>query len=59
MLDAIVYATWFVSAAVFAWILWDFFKINMKYGEDTLLSSKEGVDELFANHGSSNSAGGK
>jgi hypothetical protein len=59
MLDAIVYATWFVSAAVFAWILWDFFKINVKYGEDTLLSSKEGVDELFASNSSSHTAGGR
>ena len=56
MLDAIVWAAWIVSAAVFAWILWDFVKTNLKYGEDTLISSREGVDDLF---GDSSAAGGK
>ena len=58
MLDAIVYATWAVSVAVFAWILWDFLKINLKYGEDTLISSREGVDDLFGDNNTSHTAGG-
>jgi hypothetical protein len=57
MLDAIVYATWIVSAVVFAWILWDFLKINLKFGEDTLISSREGVDDLFGD--TSHGAGGR
>jgi hypothetical protein len=58
MLDAIVYAVWIVSAAVFAWMLWDFVKINLKYGEDTLISSREGVDDLFGGSDTSHTVGG-
>jgi len=58
MLDAIVYAAWIVSALVFGWIVWDFLKINLKFGEDTLISSREGVDDLFGD-GSSHGAGGR
>ena len=39
---------WVLSAAIFAWLAWDFFRINMTYSESVLLSSREGVDELFA-----------
>ena len=38
---------WVISAAIFLWLLWDFFVVNAKYSEDVLLSSREGVDELF------------
>jgi hypothetical protein len=38
---------WIVSAVIFIWLVWDFFRVNMKYNEDVLLSSREGVDELF------------
>jgi len=41
------WAAWIISAAIFAWIIWDFFQINMKYEESLLTSSREGVDELF------------
>ncbi len=27
--------------------MWDFFRVNFKYSEEVLLSSREGVDELF------------
>jgi len=37
-----------LSAVIFAWMFWDFIRINTSYGEDVLLSSREGVDELFA-----------
>ena len=36
-----------LGAVIFLWMVWDFFKVNMKYGEDVLLSSREGVDELL------------
>jgi hypothetical protein len=38
---------WTISAAIFIWLAWDFFVVNAKYREDVLLSSREGVDELF------------
>jgi hypothetical protein len=38
---------WIISAAIFLWMLYDFFVVNKKYSEDVLLSSREGVDELF------------
>lgn len=37
-----------VAAAIFLWLVWDFVRINVKYDESVLLSSREGVDELFA-----------
>jgi hypothetical protein len=40
-------AAWVISAAIFAWMIWDFFVVNAKYGENVLISSREGVDELF------------
>jgi hypothetical protein len=47
MWDALGWAAWVISALIFAWILWDFFKVNKTYSEEVLLSSREGVDELF------------
>ncbi len=41
------WVAWIVSAAIFIWLVWDFFRVNLKYSEDVLLSSREGVDELF------------
>ena len=40
--------SWAVSAVLILWMVWDFFTVNRDYGEDVLLSSREGVDELFA-----------
>jgi hypothetical protein len=42
-----VWAAWAVSAGIFGWLLYDFFKVNVTYGEAVLTSSREGVDELF------------
>ena len=39
---------WAVAAVIFIWLVWDFFRINAKYDENVLLSSREGIDELFA-----------
>jgi hypothetical protein len=55
MWQALGWAAWAVSGAIFVWMAWDFFRINGAYGEDVLLSSREGVDELFAE--SANSKG--
>jgi hypothetical protein len=41
------WVAWIVAAVIFIWLVWDFFRVNMKYSEDVLLSSREGVDELF------------
>jgi hypothetical protein len=48
MWQALAWAAWAVSAVIFVWMVWDFFRVNTAYGEDVLLSSREGVDELFA-----------
>jgi hypothetical protein len=42
------WAAWVISFGIFAWMAWDFFLVNRTYNEDVLLSSREGVDELFA-----------
>lgn len=47
MWDMLGWVAWAISALIFLWLLWDFFAINSKYSEDLLLSSREGVDELF------------
>lgn len=42
---------WAISAAIFIWLGWDFFVVNAQFKEDVLLSSREGVDELFPTQG--------
>ena len=44
-------AAWIVSVVIFGWVIWDFVRINMRYSESVLLSSREGVDELFVESG--------
>ena len=41
------WVAWALSAIIFVWLIYDFFKINIKYSEAVLTSSREGVDELF------------
>lgn len=41
-------AAWVVSAAIFLWMIWDFFTVNAKYGDEVLVSSREGMDELLS-----------
>jgi hypothetical protein len=48
MWDILGMVTWAISAAIFLWMAWDFFTVNAKYGEDVLVSSREGLDELVA-----------
>jgi hypothetical protein len=48
MWQVLAWASWGVTAVIFIWLVWDFFRVNMNYSESSLLSSREGVDELFA-----------
>jgi hypothetical protein len=41
------WVAWGLSAIIFAWLIYDFFRVNLKYSEAVLTSSREGVDELF------------
>jgi hypothetical protein len=41
------WVAWVLSAAIFLWLIVDFFRINMGFSEASLTSSREGVDELF------------
>jgi hypothetical protein len=47
MWDILVPLAWIISAAIFLWLAWDFFSVNRSYSEEVLLSSREGIDELF------------
>ena len=47
MWDLSGWVAWALSAIIFAWLIYDFFKTNIKYSEAVLTSSREGVDELF------------
>ncbi len=47
MWDMLGMAAWVIAAAIFLWMVWDFFVVNAKYDENILISSREGVDELF------------
>lgn len=41
------YIAWALSAAMLLWMLADAMRVNREFDEETLLSSKEGVDELL------------
>ena len=45
------WAAWALSAVIFLWLIVDFVKTNLKYNESVLISSREGVDELFPSEG--------
>jgi hypothetical protein len=42
------YVAWALSALMVIWMVADAWKVGKHFSEETLLSSKEGVDELFA-----------
>lgn len=48
MWDILATAAWIISAAIFLWIAYDFLKVNRSTSEQMLLSSREGIDELFS-----------
>jgi hypothetical protein len=41
------YAAWAVSALILLWMVLDAWRVGQQFDEETLLSSREGVDELF------------
>ena len=41
------YAAWAVSALILLWMVADAWKVGKQFSEEQLLSSREGVDELF------------
>ena len=41
------YVAWALSALMLLWMLRDAWKVGQEHSEEELLSSKEGVDELF------------
>ena len=38
---------WALSALMLLWMVIDAWKVGQQFSEETLLSSKEGVDDLF------------
>jgi hypothetical protein len=46
--EILEWAAWAVSALLMLWMLVDASRVGIKTDERTLLSSREGVDELFA-----------
>ena len=42
------YVAWVVSALLLLWMVHDAWKVGQQNSEESLLSSKEGVDELFS-----------
>jgi hypothetical protein len=48
MWQILEYIAWTLSAIMLLWMVADAWKVGNSYSEEQLLSSKEGVDELFA-----------
>lgn len=42
------WAAWIVSALLLLWMVVDAWRTGQQYSEETLMSSREGVDELFS-----------
>jgi hypothetical protein len=42
------WVAWALSALMLIWMLVDAYRVGRQFSEEALLSSKEGVDELFA-----------
>jgi hypothetical protein len=38
---------WAISALLLLWMVTDAWRVGQQYSEETLLSSREGVDDLF------------
>lgn len=48
MWQILEYIAWALSAVMLIWMVMDAWKVGQQVSEEQLLSSKEGVDELFA-----------
>lgn len=46
--EILEWGAWIVSGLIFAWMLFDAAKVGAEFDEGTLLSSREGVDDLFS-----------
>lgn len=52
MWEILNYAAWAVTVVLVAWMAYDaLVAVPRNYSEDMLLSSREGVDELFSDSG--------
>jgi hypothetical protein len=49
--DIAQWAAWIISALLFLWMLVDAYRVGRDYDEAVLLSSREGVDDLFGDAG--------
>lgn len=45
--DILTYGAWGLSALLLLWMVADAIKVNREYDETLLMSSQEGVDDLF------------
>lgn len=45
------WAAWIVSALLLLWMVVDAYRTGQNFSEGTLMSSREGVDELFGDQG--------
>jgi hypothetical protein len=45
--DILTYGAWGLSALLLLWMVADAIKVNREYDENLLMSSREGVDDLF------------
>jgi hypothetical protein len=48
MWQLLEFAAWAISALLIGWMVWDAVRVGRTTTEAALLSSREGVDELFA-----------
>jgi hypothetical protein len=46
MWNVLEWLAWIVSAIIFVWMVYDGWRVGKDYDEATLLSSREGLDEL-------------
>lgn len=49
--DIAEWAAWIIAAGLFLWMLVDAYRVGSEHDESVLLSSREGVDDLFADSG--------
>jgi hypothetical protein len=42
------WAAWLASALLLIWMVVDAWRVGQQFSEETLLSSREGVDDLFS-----------
>jgi hypothetical protein len=48
MWSVLEWIAWALSAVMLLWMVLDAWKVGQNYSEEQLLSSREGVDDLFA-----------